>query len=789
MDVGVTWDCPPGFVADPKAPYKPHLATPCIPDPKSCTDKPWSGVKLPSDTVFVRADAKSGGDGSSGKPVQSLAVALKKVKAGGVIAVDAGVYVGPFAVNKAVSIRGRCAAKVTLSGKSTAAVLAVEATPTDGDVVVSGLTITGDGVGLRIRYGATVSVRHVLVHQATDVGVAVAGGGRLAMQDTIVEHTKVTHNTGQGIRVNSDGHASLRRVRVHKNRRYGVEVIGDNAVLIGDHVLIDGTDGDGGLGMLGYGLVVAEKARVELRSSRSSSNRDAGVAARQEAFVNLRGVVIDNTRQQELTWNYGFGMLVFGGCHVQLDGVRMHRNLGAGLDVDGLGTLVDVNGVIIDGTLPQIGNSIRGEGIAATTKARINLRSVRISDGYAAGIRSEAEDTQVHLDGVVVDHIRAELATGSGGVGIYAVNAGAIHGRGLRVTDTRASGLIVAGKNAAAELEDVLIDGTRPTKATGGQGYGALFGDTAQVRLRRARFSDNRGAGVMVINVGTSLRAEDLLIDGTASTSPQKPTGQGMVVALGARAIVAGGRISGNHVAGASVLDKNSRLDLAGVLVDGTRADPTKLIGGAGIMTVKDTAITLTGCRVHGNRFVGVAVQEAKDPVAIVGTQVTGTLAAKTGDFRYGTGLSVNRGTAVAAIIASVFRRNRSAGITVTDASAHIVDSVVGHTAAETMLIESGGGSSRHIAVKMSDGIVAHRVKNLRVIDSLLHDHSRAGLVTQDVKNGRIARVEVARCTIGRAGTRSEKVEVASTLLTENETNRASGSNFALPKPPSLAGL
>ncbi len=191
--VGVPWSaqvCPPGFVVHPTNSASAGKLPACTPDPADCGDDEYGDTNLKDGAVlFVNGStAKDGGSGTRADPLKTIASALAKAPTGGSVAVAAGVYNESLVLTRPVTLRGRCAAKVTLLGKPGLPVLWAGALGDGGQVTVQGMRVSGDGLGIDIRPPALASFERLWVKGVRSSAFTVEGkGASVAIAASILE--------------------------------------------------------------------------------------------------------------------------------------------------------------------------------------------------------------------------------------------------------------------------------------------------------------------------------------------------------------------------------------------------------------------------------------------------------------------------------------------------------------------------------------------------------------------------------------------------------------------------
>lgn len=238
--------------------------------PVACGAWPWGD--LPTDdpaAVWVRADARAGGDGSASAPFATLAEGL--ATRARLVHVGAGTYLEDLTASGGVEIVGRCRALVVVdaSGDDEEESYGIEVT---GEATVRSLTVRAAGtVGIAVKDPGSLVLRDVTVADNVGIGVLVDGReARLDAEELTIERTVRDPERGGGIglSIQSGGLATVRHAELVENQQRGIYVRGDPSALELEDVEVsrtfpyeDGTYGHG-LAVEGGGIVLGSTLRV-----------------------------------------------------------------------------------------------------------------------------------------------------------------------------------------------------------------------------------------------------------------------------------------------------------------------------------------------------------------------------------------------------------------------------------------------------------------------------------------------------------------------------------------------
>lgn len=379
------------------------------------------------------------------------------------------------------------------------------------------------GFGLTMEEGGVADVTSARIVGNQNAGVLVAGQGtRLSLIAARVESTGRADKSdawSAGIGVTEGGRADLTAVRVRANVGSGVHVESSGSVLRAHGLLIDDNRHDPAHDSTGVGLHLRLGARVELDSARVSANRSEGIVAfHVGTSLVARGLLVDATAPYPEDQSMGLGVDIAKGAGADLQGVRVSRNHTIGLRAIDPGTRVWARDLLVDRTAPRAADDAMGLGVHVGAGATLHLSASRVSANHVLGVRAADPDTELRLQGTLVDATRASAAHGRWGTGVDVQLGARAWLSGSRLSGNRMAGAVVAAAGRLSLL-GCQVDHTQVEQAVsraGGLGGGLGVGvwaidEEARLQITSSLMRANRGAGVAV----SRARAQ---IDGSAIT-------------------------------------------------------------------------------------------------------------------------------------------------------------------------------------------------------------------------------------------------------------------------------
>ena len=619
--VGVAVLCPPGFVVDATAAVKAGQSAPCVPDPAACGTDPFGGQPTGPDVRFVDASASANGNGSKTQPFATLADALAATPAGGTIAIAKGQYTGPLVLTKPVTLRGRCAAMVSVVGCGGApAVVNLPQAAAAGDYQLSGIQISGACSGLMTigpTAGRPLLVQDVWFDKVVGAGVLVGLNQDVTLRHSVVSRVEADAKNAVGVgSAVADGKLTADGVRWHRNLAYGLWV--------------DGA----------------------------------------QAQATLRDVRIDDT--QATATASSIGLLVGEGATLVAAGMALSGRHGVAVRVTDAKTYAQLSGAVVTSTFAAGSISATAAFLVDAAASAEFAGIVAVGRMANAMVVADKATAAVHgaiFDPEVPDPAKAPALGVAVDAGTVTLHQFAIHGG--------STGIAVAG-GGQLELAHGRIVGCQ-RQADGGHGVGLAVGDGSTASLDTVAIAQAELRGILAGDVGTSLWATNVLIANIGAGDSPK-FGTGLTITSGAQVTLQGARV---HHAGTSAVlavDANSTLRATGVLVDATPGHEGLV--GAGIGIVFGATGHLAGCRTWANHGIGLACTTGGAPTLAELRGHLGDFSQPMATNSGGIGLSVRGPAATVLVNDSVLVGNVSAASTCDHATLTMDGSVIKDTLA-----------------------------------------------------------------------------------------------------------
>ena len=657
----------------------------------------------------------------------SVAAAVAKAGAGVTIGVAPGTYADSLTLSKPVTIRGRCAAQVTLTTTEAKPLILGDMAKASA-ATIQGVTLLGGTPAVGLKSGS-LTLRDVRIKGAQFFAMLLGTpSAHLVVERSLVEGTLPQPGTKQqGVALDASLGCTvdLRDVRITGARRYGLLVHDAPTQLTAQRVLIDGIDVEQASGLSASGISARDGGTVQVNRVWIANVTGVGILVDGKgASVKGTGVRLTGTTLAPKDSGTGWAIAAQNGGSVSIEGgVIAGNRLGARFGKGGIAVL---RGLHIAGADATTGKVVQAFG-ATIDSADVTLDGVAIDSCGGAGMQVTGAAT-VDARALVIAQPKALTAAGplgkaKSGVGIE-VQGGEVHLSDTRIYGIDGAGILVvgAGSHVAADhlaVHDVGLD-------TAGAGLGIALHSGARLDIRGGHIARCQSSAV-ALSEASALYAVGLRIEATAPEPKQQIGGAAILAMLGSQVVVSGSRFTENHDAAVYGSDASTRITLTGCMVDATRPRPVNSYYGCGVTMTSASRLDLQACRLTDNNVAGVQAQNAE---------------------------------------------------------IHVEGSVIAATAAGTAKRVDQSGAK---VLSFGDGIVAFGGQLVQVSQTIFAGNGRAGLLLSAVGSAKLDAVLSTAQLFGLVtqGT-SGVTEHDLALVANTQQNRASDQGLAIAEPPAL---
>ncbi|MBW2462647.1 MAG: right-handed parallel beta-helix repeat-containing protein [Deltaproteobacteria bacterium] len=380
---------------------------------------------------------------------------------------------------------------------------------------------------------------------------------------------------------------------------------------------------------LSPGVTLHGACAAETIISSSTPSDLAGVITIMGADAQVRNLTIGPSRRPGV-WVEGAGR----GLHLRGVEVRGTENVGI---VVFTGALLTAEGLRVAGTDPR--SDLRfGRGLIVQAGASATLSRAIFEGNHDVAVSASQPGTTLALTDVAVRDTLGRRSEGDRGWG-FSVSLGA----SATVTRTifernRDLGVGAFDPDTTVEITDAVVRDTRPRESDGAGGGGILVELGASAVITRLVVEDNRQSGILVDQLGSTLALTDAVVRGTLSRENDGRFGRGLSLQFGASAMVARAVFEANRDIGVFANNEGTTLALTDVIVRDTLTRESDGEFGRGVSVQVGASVTVTRAIVERSRDVGVLADGPGATAILVDTVVRDTLSQEI-DGRFGMGV------------------------------------------------------------------------------------------------------------------------------------------------------
>jgi hypothetical protein len=336
------------------------------------------------------------------------------------------------------------------------------------------------------------------------------------------------------------------------------------------------------------------------------------------------------------------------------------------------GGLALVRDITLSGTRPGITANARVTGSHTLT-------AIAMQRTTGAGLRIQTPQ-QVLATDLRIDDTQPD-PDGEFGRGIYLTDGARLSLDGASLSGNRRTGILMLDAGTTIDAENLVISATQPNASDQLFGRGLDIEDGASGTLRRAVLRGAHDAGIYISGNGTRMEAEALVVEDTQPLASNGGFGRGIAVSDGGQLTLRGAMVRRNRLAGILVTGQGSALTARYLQVEATLPQEVDLAGGAGLVAAGGANASISDAVFRDNLESGIALYDAGTEFLVERTLVQGTNPSA-GPEPYASGFYVGAGT-TAALRDTVLLSNVGAGLSVYGAGSVAT--------AERLLAEEGG--------------------------------------------------------------------------------------------------
>ena len=477
----------------------------------------------------------------------------------------------------------------------------------------------GYGRGVVVQSGASVTLERALVTHNHDVGVLVSGAGsQLTATDLVVSDTQPRQDDGgegRGVMVQSGASVTLERTLVTRNYTTGVVLSGVGAQLTATDLVVSDTSPRQSDQISGRGLAVWDGAAAQIARAAFVRNTDVGVFVNGvDARLTASDVVITDTQ--------GMGLSVGAGATAQIERATVEHNYDLGVLVSDEGTEATMTDLVVTDTQPRQSDQSSGSGVLVNSGASVELTRGVLTRNHTMGVFVAGEGAEAMMIDVVVSDTQPQRSTESLGIGLF-VGFEASARVERFVSARNQTGGVVVSDSARLVASDLVATQTQSSLNNAMEqslGSGLVVFNGASLELTRGLVERSNGNNVFVWGEGSQATLVDITIDGAVELAETAPIG--LVVSVGATAEVQRCAIMNSAIFGVLVRGEGARLTMTDAVIADTQPNSS---GSLGLYTLQGASVEMSRAVLTRNHEVGLFASDAETEVTLTDVSISDT--------------------------------------------------------------------------------------------------------------------------------------------------------------------
>ncbi|MBW2461126.1 MAG: hypothetical protein JRH11_05735 [Deltaproteobacteria bacterium] len=248
-------------------------------------------------------------------------------------------------------------------------------------------TVSTEGRGLDVEYGASVVANHVYLQQNHESAIFVAReGARVALNDAVITDTLPRSDAstfGAGIFVGIDGHLSGSRVVVLRSAHHGLSLGEGGSVELTDALVLDTRAPNENA--TGIGVYATRDSTLSLTRFGAAQNRSTGIIIGGPSEATLVDILVQDTLPSG-RFAAGYGLVFLEATTVNASRLVVEGNRMMGIGVI-LGSTLTLTDAVIRNTLPAM-DGAGSYGIFAASEATLDGTRVAVDGASSVGVIS-----------------------------------------------------------------------------------------------------------------------------------------------------------------------------------------------------------------------------------------------------------------------------------------------------------------------------------------------------------------------------------------------------------------
>ena len=432
---------------------------------------------------------------------------------------------------------------------------------------------------------------------------------------------------------------------------------------------------------------------VSLQGILLDNNKTVGFFASGEGTtVTAQDIVIQNTQSKDVYGGGGQGIGIQSGATLTIERAVIDNSTNVGLYASDNDTTVMAQDIVIKNTQSDEADETGGEGTHIVRGATFTMKRAIIDNNRMAGILAKDSLTKVTAEDIVIQNTHSRESDREFGRGINVQGGPTLIITRVMMDKNRDVGLFAAGVGTTVEAEDLLIQNTQNQESDQTSGRGLSIQQGATLTIERAVMDNNKDVGFNASGNGTIVGAHDIVIQNTQCQESDKTSGKGLSVHEGAKLTIERAVIDNNRVAGILANDDRTTVTVEDIVIQNTQSHKSNGTGGLGTSVQEGATLIMKRAVMNNNRDVGLYASGTETAIEVQDIVIQNTQSQES-DETSGSGMAIWNG-ATLTIERAVMANNRNVSLLAsgTETAIEVLDIVIQNTQSQESDKASGIG-------------------------------------------------------------------------------------------------
>ncbi len=488
------------------------------------------------------------------------------------------------------------------------------------------------GTGAAVEDGASFNASSIVFQKNTGSSIVIASEGNAAISNFIISDTlsEASHNSnGYGLLLKDDSTAILNTGLFFNNRESAILLSKTNNADVQDYsisleaenIVVSHTQPESDVQMRGEGIAIWNGI-VSLKNSLIENNYGSGITiARKYSLLDAQNLKISSTQSRKSDGYFGVGINQYLGAHSNLKNVTIYKNQEAGIFLDGNGTELTGENIIVSDTFGRSVDQARGYGIFIKSGASATIMQLLLTDNHGVNLGIIGTHSQLTGNKLILKNQKKDEYLGISGNNMTLDQQSHAKISDTIIINSSYSALRVNG-GSYLEGNNIIIDSTQEEDSSTApdwmlsnynlSGNGVQISDGGEANINNIIIRNAQSFGLFISGENSKLTTNNLTLRDTKDSLSLNNNGIGIIIADRASAILKNIFLENNKTTGISlftqahgVLDNVFIAKTELPICEITKACDTD--SGHGLY-INSSTISMNNFIVKKNRLAGISI-------------------------------------------------------------------------------------------------------------------------------------------------------------------------------------